>query len=47
MQDMFVPSLIAIGLLVLDKIFFQYKQVNMVFPIVAPPDPWGPLFQET
>jgi hypothetical protein len=22
--------------------FFQYKHVNMVFPIVAPPDPQGP-----
>jgi hypothetical protein len=36
-------SLIEIGLLVLKKKFFsQYKHVNMVFPIVAPPDPWGP-----
>jgi hypothetical protein len=33
-----MPSLIEIGLLVLEKnIFF-----NIVFPIVAPPDPWGP-----
>jgi hypothetical protein len=45
MQDMFVPSLIAIGLLVLGKkIFFQYKHTvsEYGFPIVAPPDTRGP-----
>jgi hypothetical protein len=32
--------LAEIGLLVLEKIFFSiYTYVNMVFPIVAPPDP--------
>ena len=41
-QGWFVPSLIEIGLLVLDKIMFQYKHVNMVFPILAPPNPRGP-----
>jgi hypothetical protein len=27
--------------------FFQYKHVNMGFPIVAPPDPRGPWFVQT
>jgi hypothetical protein len=26
---------------------FRCKHVNMVFLIVAPPDPWGPWFEET
>jgi hypothetical protein len=43
-------SFIEIGLLVLEKnIFFNvnlYKE-NMVFPIVAPSDPWGPWFVQT
>jgi hypothetical protein len=45
MQNMFVPSLIAIDLLVLEKKIFFFTistEVNMVFPIVAPPDPRGP-----
>jgi hypothetical protein len=38
-QERFAPSFIEIGLLVLEKIFFN---MNMVFPIVAPSDPRGP-----
>jgi hypothetical protein len=42
-QGWFMPSLIEIGLLVLEKkIFFNINYVNIVFPIVAPPDPRGP-----
>jgi hypothetical protein len=39
-----MPSLIEIGLLVLEKIFPYINEtyVNIVFPIVAPPDPRGP-----
>jgi hypothetical protein len=37
-QGCFVQSLIEIGLLVLEKMFFN----NIVFLIVAPPDPRGP-----
>jgi hypothetical protein len=40
-------SLIEIGLLVLEeKIFSIYTYVNIVFPIVAPPDPRGPWYQQ-
>jgi hypothetical protein len=44
----FVPSLIVIGLLVLEeKILFKiWTRVNMVFPIMAPSDPWGPWFEQ-
>jgi hypothetical protein len=44
-QGWFMPSLIEIGLLVLEKIFVNIsicKYVNIVFPIVAPPDPRVP-----
>jgi hypothetical protein len=34
----FVPSLIEIGLLVLEI----FSNINMVFPVVVPPDPHGP-----
>jgi hypothetical protein len=38
-----MQSLIEIGLLVLEKKIFSIKTyVNIVFPIVAPPDPLGP-----
>jgi hypothetical protein len=30
-----------------EDFFFQYKHVNMGFPIVAPPDPRGPWFVQT
>jgi hypothetical protein len=37
-----MPSLIEIGLLVLEKKIFSISTyVNIVFPIVAPPDPQG------
>jgi hypothetical protein len=38
-----MPSLIEIGLLVLEKkIFFNINICKIAFPIVAPPDPRGP-----
>jgi hypothetical protein len=49
MQDMFVPSLIAIGLLVLGKkiLFFNINISEYCFPYCGPHDPWRPWFQET
>jgi hypothetical protein len=47
-QGWFVQSLIKIGLLVLEKICFQYKNMfNMVFPIMALPNPRRPRFEQT
>jgi hypothetical protein len=44
-QGWFVPSLIEISPLVLEKIFL--KIIYKVFPIVAPPEPQGPWFVQT
>jgi hypothetical protein len=42
-DDLYVPSLIEIGLLVQEKkIFFNINICKYVFPIVAPPDTPGP-----
>jgi hypothetical protein len=42
-QGWFVPNLIEIGLLVLEKkTVLNVTYVNMVFLIVAPPEPWEP-----
>jgi hypothetical protein len=46
-QGWFIPSLIEIGLLVLEKIFFSIlTHVNMVIPIVASSDPRGPWYEQ-
>jgi hypothetical protein len=41
-QQWFMPSLIEIGPLVLEKKISFNININIVFPIVAPPDPRGP-----
>jgi hypothetical protein len=46
-QGWYVPSLIEIGLLVLEKICFHYKHKWIWFSILWPPDPRGLWFEET